>query len=166
MIRASRPNGTWKLSALILVALSVSTVTLAGGTDLIDRLLGEAKVKRCGIQKLTPEERANLSQVFASFLAIAKENELGDSAIEHLKQDGWKEIRILGTKRMRIDPEDEDEEPEEYTVAEEGPWTYIMEPQGFATLTPGKYLGKMSIANCEIIGRDGDAVEFWTKDQR
>lgn len=98
------------------------------------------------------------------FNFILRSKEMGNSAVKYLKNDGWEEVEVLGTRELKID---EWSDSEEYLIVEEGIWTYILEPRTyFFRLDPGTYLGKMNLTSCEIIDSDGDTIEFWTKDTK
>ncbi|RKU38657.1 hypothetical protein C6496_05535 [Candidatus Poribacteria bacterium] len=118
-----------------------------------------------GLHKLSQIERNILSKsLMEIFNFIYTSKEVGDSAVECPKNDGWEKVRVLGTQELKID---EWSDPQEYLIVEEGIWTYILEPRTFSfRLDPGKYLGKMNMTSCEIIDSDGDTIEFWTKDTR
>ncbi len=118
-----------------------------------------------GLHKLSRKERSILADSLTEiFNYLLRSQKIGDSAVEHLKNEGWEEVKVLGTRELKID---EWSDSEEYLIVEEGVWTYILEPRTFFfQLDPGTYLGKMSITSCEIIDSDGDTIEFWTKDTR
>jgi hypothetical protein len=133
--------------------------------DVFDILMPTSVVQEsCGLQKLTVVERTSLARQVSRLIPDTR---MADSAVAYLKsEEDFEEVIYKGTKRMRIDPLDKDEDPETYHIFEEGPWTYICEDLSFSLLQPGRYLGKMSIATCEVLDYDGDLVSFWTKDQR
>ena len=143
--------------------MTLCGVVLAQGKaskDLISILLKPQQQRQCGLHKLSASERASLESVFKLLL---RSSQLGDSAVEYLKNEGWEEVKVLGERTMKLD---DDSEPEEYVIAEKGAWTYILEPKSFSSLSPGTYLGQMSFTSCEIIDSDGDTVDFWTEDTR
>lgn len=147
----------------VVTMTTISAIALAQVNptkDLISNLLRPEQEKQCGLHKLSAAERASLTRVFSLLLSSSR---LGESAVEYLKNEGWDEVRVLGERRLRLD---EDSEPEEYVIAEEGAWTYILEPKTFSSLSPGVYMGRMSFASCEIINTDGELIDFWTADTR
>ena len=151
----------------IIVGL-VASVTLCGvvlaqgkaSKDLISILLKPQQQRQCGLHKLSASERASLESVFKLLL---RSSQLRDSAVEYLKNEGWEEVKVLGTRTMKLD---DDSEPEEYVIVEKGAWTYILEPQTYSSLSPGTHLGKMGFTSCEIIDSDGETIDFWTAETR
>jgi len=143
--------------------ISLCGIVLAKGKaskDIISILLKPQQQRQCGIHKLSASERASLEKVF---LLLLRSNRLGNSAVEYLKNEGWEEVKVLGTRTMKLD---DDSEPEEYVIVEKGAWTYILEPQTYSSLSPGTHLGKMGFTSCEIIDSDGDTIDFWTAETR
>jgi hypothetical protein len=135
-------------------------VAYAQQRSLLDMILTPQQKQSCGLHKLNAEEQKRLEVVFAALLSGSG---LGDSAVEYLKSEGWDEVKVLGTKRLRLENGDD---AEEYTIVEKGATTYILEPKTYASLSPGRYMGKMGYTSCEIIKRDGSTARFWTKDTR
>lgn len=126
--------------------------------DLLSVLLKPQQQKQCGLQKLSQRERQSLNQVLLEILNLTRQSrELGDSAVEYLKNEGWEEVEVLDTSNLNFD---------DNVFAEAGVWTYILEPMTFSSLRPGTYLGEMGFVSCEIIDSDGDVVRFWTKDTK
>ena len=132
--------------------------------DVFSILLTPKQQRQSGLHKLTPAERNNLSNsIMEFFRTIMKSKEIGDSAVEFLKNDGWEEVKVVGTRRLKLD---QWSDPEEYLIVEESVWTYTLESRTyFFKLNPGKYLGKMGLSTSEIIDSDGDVIRFWTKDK-
>lgn len=128
--------------------------------DLIDSILKPELQKQCGLQKLTSTERQSLCSIFQSLMSV---DQISDSAKVYLENEGWEEVRVLGTRWLK---EDEDSEAEECLIVKKRVWTYILEPRTSTNLIPGRYLGKMGFTSCEIIDYNGDVVEFWTKDTK
>jgi|GEM_PF-6738735 len=127
--------------------------------DLFSIFLKPEQQEHCGLYKLSQAERNSLAKIC---LALCSSS-LGDSAVEYLKNEGWEEVKVLGTRRLKLH---EWSVVEEYLIAEKGAWTYILEPRSSSSLRPGKYLGKMGSSSCEIINSNGDAVRFTTEDKR
>jgi len=127
--------------------------------DLLSTLFTPKEQQELGLQKLSASERKALGDLFEIMLSSSS---LGDSAVEYLKEEGWEEVRVIGTRSLNLDGWDD----KEYVIVEEGAWTYILEPRSYSTLRPGRYLGDMGLTSCEIIDSDGDTVGFWTKDKR
>ena len=138
---------------IFIIPLLLSFGNTESQKDIIDILLRPEEQKQCGIPKLNPIERKSLNNIFYSLLSGSK---LEESAKLYLENEGWEEVEIIGTRVM--------EGGEEYLVIYCSPWTYILEPKTYSSLTPGKYLGQMGYTSCEIIDYDGDVVEFWTED--
>ena len=88
-------------------------------------------------------------------MLISNSHSIEKSAIEYLKNDGWEEVEVRGTREINS---------ETYLIVDKGAFTYILEPISyFYDLGPGKYLGKMSWTSSEIIDADGDEIRFWTE---
>lgn len=141
-------------------AIALVGVAYAQQRTLLEIILTPQQKQSCGIQKLNASEQKSLEAVFAK---VISGNSLGDSAVEYLKSEGWNEVQVLGTKRLRLE---DDDDAQEYTIVEKGSTTYILEPKTYADLSPGRYLGKMGYTSCEIIKRSGSTARFWTKDTR
>lgn len=120
--------------------------------DIIDTLLSPERQKLCGIPKLNSIERRNLNNIFQILLSGSN---LEQSAKLYLENEGWEEVEIIGTRTT---------DTGEYLVVYCSPWTYILEPQIYSSLTPGRYLGQMGYTSCQIIDYGGELVEFWTED--
>lgn len=150
------------LFVVVIVLAGASFVALAQTQvrDLFSVALSPAQQRQCGLDKLAASERAALARLFSSVL---QSSELGDSAVAYLKDEGWEEVKVLGTRRLKLD---EFSDAAEYVIAEKGAWTYILEPKTLSTLQPGTYLGEMGFTSCEIIDTDGDTVGFWTKETK
>lgn len=153
------------VACLFIGVCTIGFVQNAEQGDFFSILLTPEQQMKGGLHKLSQIERNILSKsLMEIFNFIYTSKEVGDSAVEYLKNDGWEEVRVLGTQELRID---EWSDLQEYLIVEEGIWTYILEPRTFFfRLDPGKYLGKMNMTSCEIIDSDGDTIEFWTKDTR
>ena len=133
--------------------------------DFFSVLLTSKQQVQGGLHKLSQKERSSLSNsLMEIFNAVLRSQKIGNSAVEYLKNDGWEEVKVLGTRELKINKWSDSEE---YLIVEEGVWTYILEPKTLLfQLDPGTYLGKMGLTSCEIIDSDGDTIEFWTKDTR
>jgi hypothetical protein len=147
------------IGSLLLLCIAAG-IAYAQQRSLLQTLLSTAQQQSIGLNKLSATEQRNLEGVFASILSSSA---LGDSAVEYLKSEGWDEVKVLGTKELKLDG---DSDAEEYTIAQKGAFTYILEPKTFSSLTPGRYLGKMGFVSCEIINRSGSTVRFWTKETK
>ena len=152
-------------TSLLLGFCAIGSVQNRPSDDFFSTLLTPEQQIQGGIHKLSQRERSTLANSLTEiFNFVFRSKQMGDSAVEYLKNDGWEEVNVLGTRELKID---EWSDSEEYLIVEEGVWTYILEPRTFLWgLNPGKYLGKMGITSCEIIDSDGDTIEFWTKDTR
>lgn len=128
--------------------------------DLLSMLLTEDRQRECGVHKLTQSERTSLSTIFG---IVMRSNRLGDSAVEYLKSEGWKEVNVIGTRRLKLNDFSLEEE---YVIAKSGFQTYILRPKLFSRLTSGKYLGKKSFYSWEIIGSQGTVHRFSIEDTR
>lgn len=144
-------------AAVIVVSVCIIGVVVAR-TQVRDifSALSPAQQQRCGLHRLSSSELEALSELFSSALQSIQ---LGDSAISYLKNEGWEEVTVLGTKRMKFD---EFSIEDDFVIAETRVWTYILEPRGSSNLRPGKYLGKMGYSSCEVIDSDGDTLRFRT----
>lgn len=151
--------------SLLLGICTIGSVQNKATDDFFSILLTPEQQIQGGLYKLSRKERSTLTNsLMEIFNSVFRSKKVGDSAIEYLKNDGWEEVNVLGTRELKID---EWSDSEEYLIVEEGVWTYILEPRTFFfQLDPGTYLGKMSVTSCEIIDSDGDTIEFWTKDTR
>jgi hypothetical protein len=127
---------------------------------LIKKIIPEEQQRSCGLHKLNDSEIANLDELFMTILSM---NNLGDSAIEYLKNEGWSEVKVLGMRRIQLN---EDSYPQDYLIAEKGSLTYLLEPRSYSRLSAGKYLGKMGYISCEIIDKNGTVVRFRTAETR
>ena len=150
---------------LLLGICTIGSLQNKDPRDFFSILLTPEQQAQSGLHKLSQKERSSLSNLLMEmFNVFLHSKKMGDSALEYLKNDGWKEVKVLGTHELKID---EWSDTQEYLIVEEGIWTYILEPRTlFFSLAPGKYLGKMGLTSCEIIDSDGDTIEFWTKDTR
>ena len=153
------------IMCLLMGICTIASVQNRTPSDFFSVLLTPQQQLQGGLHKLSQKERSTLSNsLMEIFNFIFRSKELGESAVEYLKNDGWEEVKVLGTHELKID---EWSDPEEYLIVEEGVWTYILEPRTFFFgLDPGTYLGKMGVTSCEIIDSDGDTIEFWTKDTK
>ena len=151
--------------SLLLGFCTVGSVQNRPSDDFFSILLTPEQQRHGGLHKLSQRERNTLSNSLTEiFNLVFRLKEMGDSAVEYLKNDGWEEVNILGTRELKID---EWSDSQEYLIVEKGIWTYILEPRTFLWgLVSGKYLGKMGMTSCKIIDSDGDTIEFWTKDIR
>jgi hypothetical protein len=152
-----------KVTVVICALVAVSAIALAQSNapqDILSILLKTEQQKQCGLHKLSQAERNSLGSIFS---LILRSQSLGDSAVKYLKNEGWEEVKVLGTRRLKVD---EWSDAKEYLIVAKGVWTYILESKTFSSLRPGTYLGKMGLTSCEIIDSDGDTVRFWTKDKR
>lgn len=150
---------------MILGICSIGFVQIKYNQDFFDIMWTSKQQIEFGLHKLSKSERSLLSKSMTDlFTFMVKSKELGDSAVEYLKEEGWEEVVVVGKKRLKLDRWSE---PEEYLIVEESYWTYVLEPRTYYyQLNPGKYLGKMSYSSCEIIDSDGDIIEFWTKEKK
>lgn len=131
------------------------------GKDFLDIIFTHEQQRYCGLNKLSDKERDMLSKLLTNYFSrLTQDFDLCESAKAYLENEGWEEVKVLGTRRLKLD---EYEEAEEYVV-EKNPWTYILEPRTYSNLKPGKHLGQMSYTSCEIIDYDGDVERFWTRD--
>lgn len=147
-----------------LVLFTIGAASPKTHKDLLDLVVTPELRTACGLHKLTEQEHKYLSSTLSQFVGmILKRREVGQSAKAYLENEGWEEVRVIGTRRLKLD---EDHEAQEYVIVEAGVWTYILEPYVFANLTPGSYLGQMGFVSCEVIDRDGHVVRFWTEDTR
>jgi len=165
-----RNKPTKSLALLLIVSICVivyaakspadktSNPSLQAKNDLLGLILKPEQQIQCGLHKLTPKERQSLCSVLGYLISSSR---LGDSAKAYLENEGWEEVRVLGTRNLKLDG---DSAAEEYTIVEGGVWTYILEPYGYSFLTPGTYLGQMNFVSCEIIDTGGNVLHFWTKD--
>ena len=151
--------------SLLLGFCAIGSVQNRPSDDFFSILLTPEQQRHGGLHKLSQRERSKLSNsLMEVFNFVLGSKKMGDSAIEYLKNDGWKEVNVLETRELKINAWSD---PQEYLIVEEGVWTYILEPRTFLWgLDPGKYLGKMGMTSCEIIDSDGDTIEFWTKDTK
>lgn len=147
------------LTCIIAGIFAIAFAQTYSQTDFLSLFLKPDMQRQCGIHKLSQEEKSSLANVFRTLFEV---NRFGDSAVEYLKNEGWEEVEVIGTRRVKLD---EDSNPEEYLIVKEGNRTYFLEPRT-SSLRPGKYLGQMGSSSCEIIDSNGSAVRFWTKDKR
>ena len=150
---------------LLLGVWTIGYVQNNAPDDLFSILLTPEQQIQSGLHKLSQRERSSLANsLMEMFNSIFRSKQMGDSAVEYLKNEGWEEVKVLGTRELKIDKWSDSEE---YLIVEEGIWTYILESRTFFfQLDPGTYLGKMGLTSSEIIDSDGDSIEFWTKDRR
>ena len=148
------------MTLLILIGLMLICSGNSHEYDIFSMIFSKTEQQKFGLHKLDPSERKNLANLFSS---IVQNNQLRKSALKYLKDEGWEEVEILGTRTLKMDKYSDEEE---YVIAQEGVWLYILEPKYYSTLLPGTYLGDMGFISCEIIDRDGNKVEFWTKETK
>ena len=150
---------------LLIGICTIGYVQNKASRDIFSILLTPKKQTQCGLHKLTPAERNLLSNSMMDFFnTIMKSKKIGDSAVEFLKSDGWEEVKVVGTRKLKLDKWSN---PEEYLIVEKSVWTYILESRTYSfKLNQGKYLGKMGLTSSEIIDSDGDIIKFWTKDRK
>lgn len=135
----------------VLSLLGITTITLTQydkSQDFLSRVLSPEQFQKFGLHKLSQEERISLGDFF-SFLVGS--SSLGNSAVEYLKNEGWEEIRILGTRRLTLDDWSGERS---YLIVEVRSRTYICRLD--SSFSPGKYLGQKSGSSIDIIDRDGD----------
>jgi hypothetical protein len=106
--------------------------------DVLDLLLTPDFQKQCGLHKINAQERESLCQVLLSLL---RSSELIESAKLYLENEGWEEVTVLGTYNLKLNDYGS---AQDYTIAEKGAWTYILEPKTYSYLEPGKNLGQMN----------------------
>jgi len=143
----------------IVVFITFSICIFGQSADYIS-LITKAKPNKDGSYNLAKEQAINLNQLIGSLL---EKDTLGESAIAYLQNDGWKKVEVKGMRRLKLEDEDD---TDEYLIVYCSPYTYILEPRTYSSLQPGQYLGKMGFVTCEIIDRNGDEENFWTKDTR
>lgn len=150
---------------LLMGICAIGYVQNRNADDFFSILLTPEQQIQGGLYKLSQKQRSTLANsLMEIFNFIHRSKQLGDSAVEYLKNDGWEEVNVLGTRELKID---EWSDAEEYLIVEKGIWIYILEPRTyFFRLNSGIYLGKMNMTSCEIIDSDGDTIEFWTKDTK
>lgn len=145
------------MMACIILIGAAGGMGLARQDSLFRQVFGFDLDETCGLHKLDEEEYQNLENAID---ALLRSSALGDSAVEYLKREGWEMVEVEGTERMQLEG---DVSSEEYTFVKKGFATYILKPKSYSPLLPGKYLGKMGYLSCDIIGRNGTPVGFWTK---
>lgn len=151
------------ITAVLFLALTTISFMVHGREqvkpkDIFDILIPQVHQESFGISKLSETERNKLSKLY---LDLLKSNQLGQSSINYLLNEGWEEVTVLGTRRLKLQ---EYGVAQDYLIVDASVWTYILDPFTFSYLSPGRYLGKMSFVSCEIIDHDGSAVMFWTED--
>lgn len=144
---------------LVGTLLSGSIIVFAQKKAPVDWLsitLKPQEKRKCGLHKLSQKEQSALNSAITKLIMlISNSHSLENSAIEYLKNDGWEEVEVRGTREIKS---------ETYLIVEKGAFTYILEPRSYSyDLSPGKYLGKMGWTSSEIINADGDEVSFWTE---
>ncbi len=113
----------------------------------------------CGLHKLNRAERSRLNQVFKGITERLDDN-LRNSALAYLRQQGWQETEVTGTELLTLD---QSRGPLTYTTAMQAGARLTLEPRNISTLMPGEYLGRVDSAECRILGPQGRVVEFWVR---
>ncbi len=149
------------ISCLVALTGMASTTFDQGlAQDIFSLILTPAQQCQCGLHKLTASERTSLARAFSD---VMRPNSLGDSALEYLKHEGWEEVEVLGTRKLKTN---RPFTSKEYVMVEKGTRSYILDPKTFCSLSPGTHLGKMGFTSCEIINCDGQVARFWTEDTK
>jgi hypothetical protein len=111
-----------------------------------------AEERGCGLHKLTPAERNRLNQIFQAITQRLDDN-LRNSALAYLRNQGWHELTITALEKRTLDPA-------------RGELTYViagdlvLEPMAISTLMPGTYLARLDSGQCRVIDAQGRAVAF------
>ncbi len=145
---------------LLLLALSGGDSPGPSTTiNYINMYIRLAEEQSCGLHKLTKAERSRLNEVFKAITERLDDN-LRNSALAYLRQQGWQEMTITGAEQLTLD---ESRGPLTYTIATLAEARLALEPWHVATLMPGEYLGRVDSAECRIIGPQGNVVGFWVR---
>ena len=123
---------------LLMGICTIGSVQNKISSDFFSILLTPEQQVQGGLHKLSQTERNTLSNsLMEIFNFILRSKKLGESAVEYLKNEGWEEVKVLGTQELKID---EWSDSEEYLIVEKGVWTYILEPRTFFfRLDPGSW---------------------------
>lgn len=123
------------LILLFCAAIAPHTKANESAQQKLESIVGPQRAGELGLNKLTESEKSAWLRLLSS---AASSSSLGQSAIEHLKSEGWEEIVYLGDVRKEF---------RTYAIFKFGllQKTYAVESPPLLNLRPGPCLGKVSV---------------------
>ncbi len=127
-------------------------------TDLVRLVLGDSLYSACGLDKLTSEERLALLDALGG---VSSESFLDESAAKFLYAEGWREIQVVGYRRLNPDGIGV---PDDYLIVWSDTAINILDPPiGGEDLAPGFYWAKGPGASWDILSPSGKKLHFWVE---
>lgn len=126
----------------------------------MSRIINEQQQKELGFVKLSTVEREKVAALLKNLSRVSSENSLERVAVQKMEENGWKKVKVLGTKRL---------DHTDWLIIEISPFsTWAIESPFLAHFSPGYYWAKTSPFSRvnEMIDSSGREYSFTFADKK